>query len=130
MLFRRDQTRDVRHVGDHRRADARGRLADAREIDDARIGARAHHDHLGLVLFGEPRELVVVDALVLFAHAVGHDGVELAREIQRVAVREMAAVREVHAEHGVARLQQREIHGHVRLRARVRLHVGVVGAEQ
>jgi hypothetical protein len=45
-------------------------------------------------------------------------------------VREMPAVREVHPEDRIARLQQREVHGHVRLRARVRLHVGVFGAEQ
>ncbi len=45
-------------------------------------------------------------------------------------MREVAAVREVHAEHGVARLQQREIHAHVGLRAGVRLHVDVIGAEQ
>ena len=47
-----------------------------------------------------------------------------------MAVRQVAAVGEVHAEHGVARLEQREVHRHVRLRARVRLHVGVVGAKQ
>ena len=126
----RDQARDVRHVGEDRRADAIGRLADAREIDHARVGAGADDDHLRLVLVGEAIELVVVDPLVLLAHAVRHDRVELAGEIQRVAVRQVAAVREVHAEHRVARLQQREVHRHVRLRARVRLDVGVVGAEE
>ena len=66
----------------------------------------------------------------LWADAVGHDRVELAGEIERVAVREVAAVRQVHAEHRVARLQQRHVDRHVRLRAGVRLHVDVVGAEQ
>ena len=47
-----------------------------------------------------------------------------------MAVRQVAAVREVHAEHRVARLEQREVDRHVGLRARVRLHVGVLGAEQ
>ena len=47
-----------------------------------------------------------------------------------MAVRQMAAVREVHAEHGVARLEQREVDGHVGLRARMRLDVGVLGAEE
>ena len=47
-----------------------------------------------------------------------------------MAVGEMSAMREIHPEHGVAGLQQREVHGHVRLRARMRLHVGVLGAEQ
>ena len=125
-----DQSGDVRHVDDHRRADAARDLGDAREVDDARVGARAHHDHLRLVLVREPRELVVVDPLVLFAHAVRNDGVELAREIQRVAVREVSAVREVHAEDRVARLEQRQVDAHVRLRAGVRLHVGMLGAEE
>ena len=47
-----------------------------------------------------------------------------------MAVGEMAAVREVHPEHGVARLEQRQIHAHVGLGAGMRLHVGVLGAEQ
>ena len=124
------QARDMRHVGDHRRADAiRGR-ANAGEVDDARIGARPDHDHLRPVLVGQPIELVVVDPFVLRAHAVRHDFIELAREVQRMAVRQVAAVREVHPEHGVARFHDREIHRHVGLRARVRLHVGVLGAEQ
>jgi len=42
----------------------------------------------------------------------------------------MPAVRQVHAHQRVARLQHREVHGHVRLGAGVRLHVGVLGAEQ
>ena len=52
----------------------------------------------GLVLVGEPRQLVVVEPLVVLAHAVGHDLVELAREVERMAVREVPAVGEVHAE--------------------------------
>ena len=97
---------------------------------DARVGAGADHDHLRLVLVREALELVVVDPLVVFADAVRDDVVELAGEVQRMAVREVAAVREVHAEDGVAGLEQREVDGHVRLRAGVRLHVGVLGAEQ
>ena len=103
MLPGGHQAGDVRHVGHHRRADASGDFADAREIDDARVGAGAHHDHLRLVFVGEARQLVVVDALVVLADAVRDDRVELAREIQRMAVREMAAVREVHAQDRVAR---------------------------
>ena len=103
---------------------------DAREVDHARVGAGADHDHLRLVLVGEPLQLLVVDPLVVLADAVGDDLVELAGEVQRVAVREVAAVGEVHAEHRVARLDSGEVDRHVGLRARVRLHVGVVGAEQ
>ena len=45
-------------------------------------------------------------------------------------MREVPAVREVHAQHRVARLQRRHVHGHVGLRAGVRLHVGVLRAEE
>ena len=48
-------------------ADAVGGRADAREVDDARVGAGADDDHLRLVLVGEPIELVVVDPLVVLA---------------------------------------------------------------
>ena len=75
-----------------------------REVDDARVRARADDDHLRLVLVGEAVQFVVVDAFVVLPHAVRDDRVELAREVQRVPVREVAAVRQVHAEHGVARL--------------------------
>ena len=82
------------------------------------------------MLVGQPRKLVVVDALIVLSHAVRDNRVELAGEVEGMAVREMSAMREVHAEHRVARLQQREIHAHVGLRARMRLHVGVLRAEQ
>ena len=126
----RDEARDVGHVGEDRRADAIRRLPDACEIDDARIRAGADDDHLRTVFVGEAIDLVVVDPLVRLAHAVRDDRVELAGEVERVAVRQVAAVREVHPEHRVAWLQQRQIDRHVGLRAGVRLHVGVIGAEQ
>ena len=126
----RDEPGDVRHVGEDFRADAVGGRADAREIDDPRVRARADDNHLRFVRLGQPVQLVVVEALVVLAHAVGHDGVEQAGEVQRVAVRQVTAVRQVHAEDRVARLEQRQVHRHVRLRARVRLHVRVFRAEE
>ncbi len=53
-----------------------------------------------------------------------------ARHVDPHPVREMAAVRELEPHHRVAGVQQRVVHGDVRLRARVRLHVRVLGAEQ
>ena len=126
----RDQSCDVRHVGTDRRANTVGARADPLEIDRPRIRAGADNDHLWLVLGREAIELVVVDPFVVFAHAVRHDGVQLAGEIERVTVREMPPVRQIHAEHGVSRLQQRHVHGHVRLRARMRLHIRVIGTEE
>ncbi len=45
-------------------------------------------------------------------------------------MREVATVVKAHAQHRVARVQQRQVHGHVGVGARVRLHVGVIGAEE
>ncbi len=67
---------------------------------------------------------------VSLRHAVRDRVVELAAKADFGAVREMAAVRERHAEHRIAGLQLRHEHGHVGLRAGVRLHVGVIGAEK
>ena len=47
-----------------------------------------------------------------------------------MAVRQVAAVREAHAENRVAGLQHGHVDGHIRLRAGVRLHVHVLGAEK
>ena len=75
-------------------------------------------------------ELIVINPLVLLAHAVVDDLEELAGEIRLVAVRQMAAVAQVHGEHLVAGLEEGEIDRHVRAAAGVRLDVGVLGAEQ
>ena len=61
---------------------------------------------------------------------VADEVVEAARQVDRAAVGEVAAVVEAHPEHRVARLEQREVHRDVGVGPRVRLHVGVVGAEQ
>ena len=47
-----------------------------------------------------------------------------------MSVSEVPAVRQVQAENGVARLNDRGVRSHVGGRAGVRLHVGVLGAEQ
>ena len=79
---------------------------------------------------GEGAHLVVVDALGLAVDAVGDEVVEAAAEVDRRPVGEVPALVEAHAHDLVAGLEQREVGGHVGVGARVRLHVGVVGAEQ
>ena len=112
-----DEARDMRHVGEHRGADTIGGRTNPGEIDHARIGTRADDDHLRTTLGGEPIEFLVIDSLVVLANAVRDDRVQLTREVERVAVGQVSAVREVHAEHGVAGLEQRHVDRHVRLRA-------------
>ena len=65
-----NQSGEVRHVDQIERADFVGDLAHAGKIDDARIGAAAADDQLRLFLFRQLFELVVVDGLGFFGHAV------------------------------------------------------------
>ena len=125
-----DEAGDVRDVDHEIRADAVRDLRHALEVDDARVGRGARDDELRLAVLCDALELVVVDALILLAHAVGNDVEILAAHVDGRAVREMAAVREVHAHDGIAGLEQREKDRHVRLRAGVRLDVRVGRAEE
>src|SRR5256885_4987016 len=118
------------HVHEEKSVYGFGDFADALEIDEARIGAGASHDHTGLVFVGELFDFVVVDALVFLAHAIGDEFVHTAAEIERVAVGEMAAVGEIHAEHGVAGLEGGHVDGYVGGGAGMGLYVGVLGAKE
>jgi hypothetical protein len=99
-------------------------------VDDARVRRRPGDDELRLVLVRETLGGVVVDELALRIEAVGDDVEPLARLVDRRAVRQVAAVRQAHAEHGVAGLERGEEDGLVRLRARMRLDVRHAGTEK
>jgi hypothetical protein len=130
MQSRGDQTGRMRDVGHQRGPDLIGDLTEWLEVDRPREGRAAGDDHPRSVRAREIVHLVQIDQLRVAAHAVRDDLVEPSREVHRTAGCEMAAVRQARREHGVARLQQRKVDGHVRLRARVGLHVDVLGAEQ
>ena len=74
-----------------------------RVVHRARIGTRARDDELRAMFARERAHLVVIDQLGIAAHAVCERAIELAAEADLRAVREMAAVRERHAEDRVAR---------------------------
>src|SRR5207248_11598497 len=59
------------HVHHQIGADRIGDLAEAAEIDDARIGRAARDDNLGPDLAGELVHLVEIDPVVIAAHAIG-----------------------------------------------------------
>ena len=50
-----------------------GDRSNTREVDDPRIRAGSHDDHLWAMLAGEAAHFVVVDSLVLFSDTVGDD---------------------------------------------------------
>ena len=64
MLAGRDEPGDVSHVHEEQRIDGVRDLRQALEIDDARVGAGAGHDHLGPHLARLDGQRVVVDARV------------------------------------------------------------------
>ncbi len=121
---------EMRHIHEELGAAFVGRFAQRLEVEFARVGAMAADHQLRLMHACEPANLIVVDALVFLAHAVGHHFEESAREIHRASVRQVTAMREVHRQNRIARLELREIHGHIGLRARMRLHIGEVRAKQ
>ena len=79
---------------------------------------------------GDGGEFIVVDVSGFFIHAVLYEVVEFAGEVGRVAMGEVAAVCEVHAENFVAGLEHGGVDGKVGLGSGVGLHVGVFGAEE
>jgi hypothetical protein len=121
-----DQADEVGGVDHEDRADLVGHLAEGGEVDGARDGGAAGDDHLRLVLARQVAHLVVVDVLGVLGHAVVHGVEPLAREADLGAVGEVAAVRQRHREHRVARLQERAVDGDVRAGAGVRLQVRVL----
>src|SRR5918996_13331 len=125
-----DKPGEVRHVAEEERADLVRDLAKAVGLDRARVGRGAADDQLRAVLLREAPHLVEVDEPGLAVDAVADDVVKLPGEVDLEAVRQVTAVVEAHGEDRVARLEAREVDGHVRLRAGVRLDVRVLGVEE
>ena len=125
-----DQPGEMRHVDHEIRADLVGHPADAGEVDEARIGRTAGDDQLRLLRPRQAFQLVVVQQPVVASHAVLHGAEPLAGQVGRRAVGQVAAGRQAHAQDRVARLQQRQEHRLVGLRAGMRLHIGEPAGEQ
>ena len=99
------------------------------EVDNAGICARSGQHQCGAAAAYLLRDIVIVQEAV-FINVVERSLEESAAEIDRRAVRKVAAVIEVHRKDGVPGLDDAQIRGHVRLRAAVRLDVHmVIGAE-
>ena len=130
MHARRHQPGEMRHIHHERGADAVGDLAETGEIEEARIGRPTGDDELRPVLVGEFSDPVVVDQVVVLAHAVLDRVEPFAGERRRRAVGEMTAGRQRQAEDRVAGFEQRHHDGRVRLRPRMGLDIGEAAAEQ
>ena len=125
----RHESGEVGDVEQQERTDLVGDRPERLGIEPPRVAGGAGHDHLRAVPFGERTHGVHVDPLV-GADAVRHEVVQQAAGVDRRAVGEVATVIEAEPEHRVTGLQQCLIGAHVGVRARVWLHVGVLGSEQ
>ena len=130
VQVRGHQSGDVRHIHHQQRPTSAGDGGKALEVERARVGAGPGDHQFRLVLGSQALELVVVDGLRVLAHAVRDDLIHLAREVQRVAVGQVASVRQVHAQHSVARFEHGHVDRLVGLGARVGLDVRVFGVEE
>ena len=130
---RRDEPGGVRHVHPQDGADLVGDLAERGVVEVAAVGARADAQHPRHHLVRPLADAVEVELprqrpALLDAVEVGV--VELAGEVDRRAVREVAAMSEVEPEEFLAGLHEGEVDRLVGRRAGVRLHVDPVGAEE
>ena len=127
---RGDEPCDMGHVDQEPCFDGFGDPCHAFEVDRARIGGAAGDQQRRADLAGPGLDPVVVEQSARAVHAVVM-GVEPApRKVRPGTVTQVTSRCEVEAQDPVSRLQQHEEHRLVRLRARMRLHVGVGGAEE
>ena len=125
-----DEPGEVGHVAPEQRADLVRHPPEHRRVDRARVRGAPAEDELRTVLACEREHLLLLDEPCLARDAVVDDRVQAPGEVHLEPVGQVAPVVETQRENGVARLEQPEVHGHVRLRPRVRLDVGVLGVEQ
>ena len=130
MSARSNQASDVSHIDHEVCADFMGDLRHTLEVDDARISGSAADDQLRLMLFRQLFHLVIIDGLSLRIDAVGDDVVQLAGEVRRAAMGQMAAVIQAHAHNRIARLHRGEICGKIGICTGMRLNVREFGTVQ
>ena len=74
--------------------------------------------------------MIVIDLLIVFAHAVVDNLEKSAGKIGFIAMRQMTTVAEVHGKHLVAWLEKGEIHRHVRAASRMGLNIHMFGPKE
>ena len=130
VLAAGDQAGDVRHVDQQLGADLARDRGEGREVELARVGRGAGHEHLRAHFERFRSDRIHVEPLGGAVDAVGMELVEDAGEVLGMTMRQVPAVIERHRQHLVVRLAQRHQRRDVGLRAAVRLHVGVRRAEE
>ena len=130
MFSRRHKTGNVCHIHHEVSAHFVGYFPETLEVDGSGISACSRENEFGLALLCDTLDLVVIYHAGFLVHTVRHDIEIFTGNIHGRAVAEVSAVRQIHAQHGIAGLNEREEYGKVRACSAVRLHVCEVCAEQ
>ncbi len=120
----------VRHVDQQPGTDLVGDGPKSGKIDDPRIGAAAADNQLGLLPQRDGPHFVEFDQTGVRIDPVVHRAPDGPAVIDIVPVRKMPTMRQRHAEQSFAGRNQRHKGREIRLRTRMWLDVGVLGAEQ
>jgi len=107
---------EVRHINVQDCTDFIGNFAEAFEVNLARDRRPTGDNHRGLVLDGQRLDLIVINQVRIFRHAVLNGVKPLARQVRPRAVGQVTTRGEVHTQHGIAGFDRREHHGLVCLR--------------
>jgi len=110
-----DEPGDVGDVGEVVGVDGVGGLLNAPEVDLAGVRGVARDDYIGFELLGVFVQALVVDLARLLVDLVLLDLVDLAGEVGRVAMGEVAAVCQGGRENRVAGFEDAEVDAHVGL---------------
>src|SRR3990172_7850448 len=102
---------DVCNVGHQNGAHGISNFFETLEVDDAAISAGARHDHLGMMLFCYPLNLLKIDPFCFTVYAVTDDLEIDARKIERMAMRKMPSLGQLHAHQCIPRLHNSHVSG-------------------
>eukprot|EP00581_Thalassiosira_minuscula_P038596 CAMPEP_0184468754 /NCGR_PEP_ID=MMETSP0740-20130409/81131_1 /TAXON_ID=385413 /ORGANISM="Thalassiosira miniscula, Strain CCMP1093" /LENGTH=125 /DNA_ID=CAMNT_0026844447 /DNA_START=172 /DNA_END=549 /DNA_ORIENTATION=+ len=106
MRLTRDQPSKVRHVDQEESPDFISNCTELRKINLARISRPTGNDQFRFVLSSQCLNLIKVDQMIIFTHAVLDRIEPLSRLVRTRAMRQVTASIEAHAEDCIARLQQ------------------------
>ena len=103
-----------------------GHFANTSVIPVAAICTRACDNEFGLLLTGHLFQLIVIHTASILFHIVLQCVEHQSRKVYWRTMAEVTAVAEVQTKEGVASLQTCHKNGHIGLRTRVRLYVGIL----
>ena len=124
-----NQTGIVCHVDKEVCADFIGDFAEFCPVDLQRVGRCAGHNHFRFVFESQAFYFGIIENFI-FIQTISNGVVEFAGDVNACAVGQVAAVCQRHAQNGVARFQNRSVHGLVGLGAGVRLDIDIFCAKQ